>query len=114
MIVRFAEVATRDEAEELVGDVLVATVPVSERPGDDAEYYDRQLVGLIAQAVDGRQLGQVVDVVHGPAQDLLAIRTPGGECLVPFVAALVPRVDLEAGCLTVVDLPGLLDDAEEV
>jgi hypothetical protein len=29
---------------------------------------------------------------------------------VPFVVALVPDVDLEAGRLTVVDVPGLLDD----
>jgi 16S rRNA processing protein RimM len=32
---------------------------------------------------------------------------------VPFVAALVPEVDLDAGRLTVVDVAGLLDDREE-
>jgi hypothetical protein len=33
--------------------------------------------------------------------------------VVPFVAALVPKVDLDAARLTVVDVVGLLDDREE-
>jgi 16S rRNA processing protein RimM len=32
---------------------------------------------------------------------------------VPFVEALVPDVDLEAGRLTVVDVAGLLDDRDD-
>ena len=47
--------------------------------------------------------------MHRGAQDLLVVRTPDGrEVLVPFVAALVPVVDLDAGVVVVVDLPGLL------
>jgi len=114
LIVRFDGVTTRDEAEALVGGVLSAAVPVAERPDDDAEYYDRQLVGLVAQAPDGHRLGQVSDVIHGPAQDLLVIRTDTGERLVPFVGSLVPVVDLAAGYLTLADLPGLLDDGGDV
>ena len=49
-------------------------------------------------------------MLHLPAQDLLEIQTADGPRLVPFVAALVPEVDLEAGRLTVGDLTGLLDD----
>jgi 16S rRNA processing protein RimM len=45
-----------------------------------------------------------------PAEDVLAIsRIDGVEVLVPFVAELVPVVDLDAGTLTVEPLPGLLD-----
>jgi 16S rRNA processing protein RimM len=51
----------------------------------------------------------VADVVHGTAQDLLAVRTPDGrEVLVPFVTALVPVVDVPGGRVEVVDRPGLL------
>ncbi|MEI2669663.1 MAG: hypothetical protein V9G13_00645 [Marmoricola sp.] len=38
--------------------------------------------------------------------------TPRGEVLVPFVSALVPVVDLEAGRLVVADRPGLLHPEE--
>jgi 16S rRNA processing protein RimM len=44
---------------------------------------------------------------------VLEIETPTGTRLVPFVAALVPEVDLNAGRLTVVDVAGLLDDRGE-
>jgi 16S rRNA processing protein RimM len=43
----------------------------------------------------------------------LEIETPAGPRLVPFVQALVPDVDLEAGSLTVVDVGGLLDDRDD-
>jgi 16S rRNA processing protein RimM len=43
----------------------------------------------------------------------LEIETAGGPRLVPFVAALVPDIDLEAGLLTIADVAGLLDDRDE-
>ena len=55
----------------------------------------------------------VGSVLHLPAQDVLEIETATGTRLVPFVAALVPAVDLDAGRLTVVDVAGLLDDRGE-
>ena len=51
----------------------------------------------------------MTQVIHTAGQDLLAIRTPTGEVLVPFVEALVPEVDLTAGRVVVADRPGLLD-----
>jgi len=50
-------------------------------------------------------LGEVVDVLHPPAAPVLTVRRPdGSEELVPFVSAIVPVVDLDAGRL-VVDPP---------
>jgi 16S rRNA processing protein RimM len=50
----------------------------------------------------------VAAVLHG-AQDLLQIRTPDGrDALVPFVAALVPEVDVPGGRVVVADRPGLV------
>ena len=70
------------------------SVSADESPDDPEEFYDHQLVGLAAEDLDGRPLGEVTAVLHG-AQDLLQIRTPDGrDALVPFVAALVPEVDL--------------------
>ena len=49
----------------------------------------------------------------GTAQDLLHIRlTDGREALIPFVEALVPTVDLDAGRVVVDPPHGLLDLAE--
>ncbi|MEA5054545.1 MAG: PRC-barrel domain-containing protein, partial [Propionicimonas sp.] len=68
------------------------------------------LIGLAVVDPDGHPLGRVTRILHLPAQDLLAVGTPAGERLVPFVEALVPEVDLARGQVVVTPIPGLLDD----
>ena len=114
LLVTFEQVAGRDAAEALRGTLLHATIPADETPEDPEEYYDHQLVGLRAEDTDGTPLGEVTSVVHGAAQDLLGIRTPDGrDTLVPFVAALVPEVDLAGGRVVVAVRPGLVSPLPE-
>jgi 16S rRNA processing protein RimM len=50
-----------------------------------------------------------VAVEHLPAQDLLVVRRPdGARRMVPFVAAIVPEVDVAAGRLVIDPPPGLI------
>jgi 16S rRNA processing protein RimM len=113
LLVTFAEVPDRDTAETLRGLHLVASVSRDESPEDPEEFYDHQLVGLTVLTTDGRAVGEVSEVLHGTAQDLLGIATPDGrEVLVPFVSALVPVVDVASGRLEVADRPGLLTRPE--
>ena len=82
---------------------------------DDEAWYAHELIGLRAvralASADGesqqlQQLGEVVDLEPGVAQDRLIVRTPDGERVaVPFVEALVPEIDPDAGTVTV-DPPG--------
>jgi 16S rRNA processing protein RimM len=113
LLVRFAELVDRAGAETARGTLLVAAVEPGERPTEPGEFYDRQLIGLKATTPDGAEVGRVISVQHLPAQDLLEIETAAGSRLVPFVAVLVPDVDLEAGRLTVADVAGLLDDQDD-
>ena len=112
LLLGFEEVLDRTAAEALRGAVLEADVP------DDVDepdaWYDHQLVGLRALDPAGEELGEVVAVEHLPAQDLLVVRRPdGARRMVPFVAAIVPTVDVPGGTL-VVDAPsGLLDDVPD-
>jgi 16S rRNA processing protein RimM len=114
LLVRFAELADRAGAEAARGTLLIAAVEPNERPAEPGEFYDRQLIGLRVTRPDGTDVGTVESVLHRPAQDVLEIQTAAGARLVPFVEALVPDVDLEAGRLTVVDVVGLLDDRDDV
>ena len=113
MLVRFVDLDDRTAAEAFRGIRLVADVDPGERPEEPEEFYDRQLVGLAVQTLDGVRIGEVVTVLHPPGQDLLEIRTADGLRLVPFVAELVPEVDLEQGLLTVADRDGLLTESAE-
>ncbi|MBA8795708.1 16S rRNA processing protein RimM [Friedmanniella endophytica] len=112
LLVAFEGVADRTAAEALRGTVLVTDVPADERPEDETEYYDRQLIGLSVRTADGVPAGTLRSVLHLPEQDLLEVDTPHGLALVPFVTALVPGVDLAAGTITLADVPGLLGDAD--
>jgi 16S rRNA processing protein RimM len=112
LLVRFREHGDRTAVERLRGTVLVVDVDATERPANAQEYYDRQLIGLRVLDAAGTEVGSVREVVHLPEQDLLTIRTHTGDRLVPFVAALVPAVDLASGTVRLADVPGLLADLE--
>lgn len=113
LLMTFGEIEDRTAAELARGLLLSVTVDPSERPEDPDEYYDHQLIGLTAATTDGRPVGTVREVIHTAGQELLAIATEDGEVLVPFVSALVPVVDLDAGRLEIEDRPGLLSPLED-
>jgi 16S rRNA processing protein RimM len=102
-------VESREAAEELRNTELL--VDIAELPplAEPDTYYDHQLVGLRAVLADGSPLGEVVAVRHEGADLLVVGRDEGGEALIPFVAAIVPTVDLAAGQLVVDPPEGLLE-----
>lgn len=111
LLLHFAGVDDRTAAEALRGTLLLTDVDPGRRPDDDEEWYDHQLIGLDVVRADGVRVGEVAEVLHLPAHDVLAVRRPdGAEVLVPFVAAIVPEVDLTANRLVVTPPPGLIDD----
>mgnify|MGYP001769809748 CR=1 FL=1 len=112
LLVSFEGVADRGAAEALRGAEVWASVDADQRAVGEGEYYDRHLIGLAVLDASGTEVGRIASVLHLPAQDVLVVATGSGERMVPFVSALVPVVDLPAGHVQVVDLPGLLDEPE--
>ncbi len=111
LLVHFSGVRDRTAAERLRGTRLLVDVAADERPEDPEEFYDHQLVGLRATTRTGAEVGVVVDVLHLPGQEVLALqRSDGSEVLVPFVAEIVPEVDLRAGRIVLNAPTGLLED----
>lgn len=113
LLLKLEGVADRTAAEALRGADVWARVPADEEPEDEGEYFDRQLIGLSVRDAEGRTAGRVASVIHNPGQDLLVVDVAGVERLVPFVEALVPVVDLDAGYLEVAAVRGLLEDDED-
>lgn len=109
LLVRFTGVRDRDAAEALRGVTLLVDSEDIAPTEDPDEFHDHELIGLRVVTAAGEDVGVVEDVWHN-AQDVLAIRgTSGAEVLVPFVAALVPEVDLAGKRLVIDPPPGLLD-----
>jgi 16S rRNA processing protein RimM len=115
LLVSFADVPDRSAAEALRGTLLVADSATSAQSEDPDEYWDHELVGLAVVDTGGTQLGTVVEVAHLPGQDLFVVAPAGAadaavdHVFVPFVAAIVPEVDLAAGRIVVDPPPGLFD-----
>jgi 16S rRNA processing protein RimM len=109
LLVRFAGVADRTAAEALSGVLLVADSSSSSPLADPEEFWDHDLLGLTAVTPGGERIGEVADVLHPPGGDLLVVRRGEAEVLVPFVAAIVPAVDVAAGQLVVDPPEGLLE-----
>ena len=105
----FDGVDDRTDAETLVKAILWVRQDARVLPDEDNAWYDHQLVGLRAFR-EGEPVGTVSRIDHLPAQDLLAISTPSGEVLVPFVQAIVPEVDIEAGTITLTPPLGLFEE----
>ena len=105
----FEGVDDRDAAEGLVKAILWIDADASAQPTEDDAWYDHQLVGLDVVR-DGSVVGTIVRVEHLPAQDLLIVKAGDNEIMVPFVAAIVPEVDVQAGRVTVTPPPGLFEE----
>jgi len=112
LLVRFAGFEDRNAAEELRETMLAIDSDELEPLEDPEDFYDHDLIGLAVVTAAGEQIGAVRDVLHH-GQDLLVIEgtgpRSGAEILVPFVATIVPEVDVAAGRLVIDPPPGLLD-----
>jgi 16S rRNA processing protein RimM len=112
LLVRFGDCQDRESAELLRGIVLVVDSVELAPLSDPEQFHDHELIGLQVVTVSGEIVGSVADVLHH-GQDLLVIHgagpRSGTEILIPFVAPIVPEVDVAAGRLAIDPPPGLLD-----
>ncbi|WP_030802428.1 MULTISPECIES: ribosome maturation factor RimM [unclassified Streptomyces] len=113
LLLRFEGVADRTAAEALRNTLLIAEVDPDEVPEDPEEFYDHQLIDLDVVTRDGTTVGRISEISHLPYQDLLVVERPdGSEVLIPFVAEIVPEIDLEEQRAVIEPPAGLLDDSQ--
>ena len=95
LLVTFEEFADRTAAEAARGIVLSVTVDPWETPEDPDEFYDHQLVELAVHDLEGRALGGSRPWSTGAPRTCSPSAPPtAARRWCPFVAALVPEVDL--------------------
>jgi 16S rRNA processing protein RimM len=114
LLVTFDGVNDRSAAEALRGTLLVVDSSTSPPTEDPDEFWDHELVGLRVETVSGEHIGEISEVLHLPVQDLLVVtQASGAELLVPFVASIVPGVDIASGKVVIDPPSGLLVDDED-
>ncbi len=112
LLVQFKGFTDRNVADDLRGVLLLVDSDELEDVADPDEFHDHQLIGLTVSTMSGEPVGEVADVLHH-GQDLLVVSgtgaRAGAQIMIPFVAAIVPVVDVAAGRLQIDPPDGLLD-----
>ncbi len=108
IILRLDTVQSRDAARLLHGTYLY--VPESEAVKlPEGEYFVYQIVGLEVVTEQGESLGRVAEVLSTGSNDVYVVHGPRGEVLLPATKEVIREIDLDAGCMRVHLLPGLID-----
>ena len=108
VLLGFAGVDSIDLAPPFVGTVL----SIAERdlpPVGPAEFYAYQLEGLDVVTESGERLGTVAHSFATGSNDVLVVRDGNSEHLIPVIADVVRRVDLERRTIVIEPIAGLLD-----
>jgi 16S rRNA processing protein RimM len=128
LVLRFADVTTREAAEALNGVELMLPRGALPDTGDEDDFYHADLIGLEAVAQNNTRLGHILAVHNFGAGDMLELRlnadhsashsashstghSAGKSVFVPFTKAAVPKVSLETGTVTIdPEAAGLFSD----
>jgi len=105
---RLKGIGSLQEAEALRGREILARAedfPVLE----DGLYYDFQLLGCLVETVDGRKLGQVVELITMGSANLLVVEIAGKKVEIPLVAAVCRQIDPVAKIIIIDPPEGLLE-----
>ena len=89
-------VTDRDAAEKLRGTKLYIDRAHAVELDEDSTFL-ADLYGLRGKVDDGRDLGELTDVMQPGGNDVYVFKGPLGEVLVPALKSVVLAVDLQAG-----------------
>lgn len=101
----FEGVSNIDDAETLIGQTLFATVA----EGDPINMISPDLLGATVMSISGDYVGELVDMLTLPANDIYVIENGEKEVLIPVIPEIVKGIDLKNGIVTLAPIDGLLD-----
>jgi 16S rRNA processing protein RimM len=100
LLAKLAGIETREQALALKGKTISAPRAALPEP-EQGIYYWADLVGLEVVNAKGLVLGVVKGMVSSGAQDVMELAGTQRTRLLPWVSAVVKRVDLDAGRIEV-------------
>jgi 16S rRNA processing protein RimM len=108
LIIKFAELADRNDAELLRGRYLLAPFDELE-PLQEDEIYLHDLIGMKVELDTGEKVGEVTSYYELPQGLTLDVSTERGSVLVPYRAEVVERIDSDARVIVVKSEVGLFE-----
>ncbi|MCD7879871.1 MAG: ribosome maturation factor RimM [Candidatus Gastranaerophilales bacterium] len=109
-IVKFKELETVNDAENLKGlDIYIPKTEVEENLDND-EFLISDLIGMDVYDEDGCLIGKIKAVGENAANNILSVEDNNKkEHLVPFVKDIVPVVDLKGNKIVINNIEGLIN-----
>lgn len=111
LLIKFEGIDSINDILEYKGCLLFVDEETVRKNLDKDEYLIDELVGMeIFEKDSNKKLGFVIGVSNNGASDLLSVKTNTKKiCLVPFVKAIVPEVDISAKKIFINNIEGLLE-----
>lgn len=107
LLLTFAGVATRTEAEQLTGQFV--QIPIEEAmPLEEGDFYLFQLIDLEVVTTTQEILGHVTDILETGANDVFVVQNDAQEMLLPDIPDVVKSIDLEQKQIVVELIDGLI------
>lgn len=92
------------------------TIPLSELaklPPDS--YYQHDILGLTVRTLDGREVGNIIDIMPTGGNDVYVVKAQDGQqVLIPAIKDVVKQIDLTRKMMYIDPIRGLLDDQETI
>ena len=115
LLLKLRGIDDRTAAEALRGAEVVADRDELPALADD-EIYWHQLIGLRVVTTDGREVGEITDILRTGSNDVYVTEIPSATGrgkrpgpLIPAIDDVLERVDPEGGQVIIRPMPGLLD-----
>lgn len=109
ILLKLVGVENMEQAEQLRNHVLkVHRKDAVKLP--EGSYFICDIIGLQVIDIEGKEIGEIADVLKTGSNDVYVIKKEEKEILVPALKTVVKEIDLDAGRM-IVDLPeGILED----
>lgn len=114
VVMKLEGINTVNDAQTLRNRILYVDRDEMTLPEDT--YFIQDLIGLsVIHADTGALYGELVEITQTGANDVYHIKTPQGALvLVPAIADVVRKTDLDAGTIEIIPLNGLFENVEEI
>ncbi len=107
LFLEFEDITHVDAALPLVGSELLMPRELLGELDED-EYYWQDLIGLNVYCAEGSCLGKIASIFPTGSNDVFVCRGAQKEILIPAVADVIERIDLQERILIVKNLEGLM------
>lgn len=111
VILKLRDIKDRNSADNFRG-ALIEIKFSDARELAENEYFIFDLIGLNVKTIQGEYIGEIVDVLQLPANDVYVLKSGENEILIPAIKEIIKNISLDKQEVIIDPMDGLLDNDE--